>query len=345
MKVNHSILAAALCAGFASQAHAGFYVNDDAPVITAAEAFQKPKVVYASFAGTSAKLLGGSRAEIEAVADSLPNIDTIAIGTLAKSSKQMDLARRRVAAVKAVLLRHGYTSSQISTSVEMDPLADELDLDVKVTYRSQGGRLRMDTVRANRSAPQVSAISPQVPAMPMAPVPSPVAFTSYASSSPTAATALPASAAQGNQAVKLEFVKKIMAMASSKLISQESAIKLVNEYLANSGPAQPQTPSMQANADSMPVAPAAPQIVPFGEVPRVWTLAANKSLRDNIRDWAVTAGFSEPTWNASNLYQITYTSTYTGTFMEVLNQVSAAVPSIDFKVSRNTRRLEIVDHL
>jgi hypothetical protein len=134
-----------------------------------------------------------------------------------------------------------------------------------------------------------------------------------------------------------------MAMAASKLISQESAIKLVNEYLANMAPGQ--NPSADLAQRGVQAGPAAPQIVPFGEVPRVWTLAANKSLRDNIRDWSIAAGYGEPAWKVSEPYQVTYTSTYSGTFLEVLNQVSNAVPALDFRVSRNARRLDVVDHL
>jgi hypothetical protein len=209
-----------------------------------------------------------------------------------------------------------------------------------VTFRTSTQRPSLDAIRSARF----------VQPLPSQPVPAPAPASAYQylpAATPAqvgaAAGALSGAGSQQGQTAKLEFVKKIMAMASSKLISQESAIKLVNEYLANMAPVAGQTPT-QPTQEAMPAMANAPQIVPFGEVPRVWTLAANKSLRDNIRDWAVAAGYGEPAWTASNLYQVTYTSTFTGTFLEVLHQVANAVPSLDFRVSRAARRLDVVDH-
>ncbi|MEG2042266.1 MAG: hypothetical protein RR068_14310, partial [Hafnia sp.] len=61
-------------------------------------------------------------------------------------------------------------------------------------------------------------------------------------------------------------------------------------------PASAQNSIGETPRAAVPIVPMAPQIVPFGEVPQVWTLAANKSLRDNIRDWSITAGYGEPNW-------------------------------------------------
>lgn len=343
MKLKQSLLAAAFGACVVGQAQAGFYVNDDAPAITAAhpEAARRDKTVYASFSGP--KLQGTSRAELEAAA-AMSNPDSVVITTFARTARQMVAANHRVASVKAVLIRRGISPDRIAASAELDPQADSLDTDVQVTFKSSTQRPTLEAIRAAKF----------IPPSQFQPVTSPAPVNPYAAAyaRPAApSAALPAIAAptsQGQQsqnAAKLEFVKKIMAMASSKLISQESAIKLVNEYLANMAPVPGQGTATSEPQAAMPVMPAAPQIVPFGEVPRVWTLAANKSLRDNIREWAMTAGYGEPAWNASNLYQVTYTSTYTGTFLEVLNQVANSVPALDFRVSRNAHRVDVVDHM
>jgi hypothetical protein len=85
------------------------------------------------------------------------------------------------------------------------------------------------------------------------------------------------------------------------------------------------------------------QIVPASDVARTWTLAANKSLRENLEDWAQQAGYSKPAWSASTPYQITYTSNYSGTFVQVLSQIALAVPALDFQVSKGRHTLTVVD--
>lgn len=335
MKLNKSFLAAALGVCAVGQVQAGFYVSDDAPTITAAhpEAAHRNKTVYASFAGS--KLEGASRAELESAADEMPNPDTVVITTFARTAKQMASANHRIASVKAVLIRRGISPGRIEGSAALDPQADSLDTDVQVTFRVSTQRPTIEALRAARLV---------IPA-PVQPTPTPAATYTYAAPPMTTPTVQvgPTAGYASQNAAKLEFVKKIMAMSESKLISQASAVKLVNEYLSNMAPGQnPSADLPQQNAQG---SPAAPQIVPFGEIPRVWTLAANKSLRDNIREWSLAAGYGEPAWNASNLYQVTYTSTYTGTFLEVLNQVSNSVPALDFRVSRNTHRLDVVDHM
>lgn len=332
MNLTQSILAIALGTVVYGQAQAGFFVNDDSPVIAVInqDAARKDKTIYASF--VNARLQGTSRGELETAAETLNNVGSVVITTYARTAKQMPAANRRITAVKAILIRKGFPADKLTGNAELDPQADALDSDVQVTFRSTP-ITNIDAIRARRLA-TVAVASAQ-------PLPAPAPAYTYAAT----AAAPPVVAQQSQSAAKLEFVKKIMSMASNKLISQESAVKLVNEYLANMAPVSAQTTMGDAPRPTAPIIPITPQIVPFGEVPQVWTLAANKSLRDNIRDWSIAAGYGEPNWAASNLYQVTYTSTYTGTFLEVLNQVSNAVPAVDFKISRNARRIEVVDHL
>lgn len=341
MKLKHCILSLTLGTVVFGQAHAGFFVSDDGPVIALAsqEAVRKDKTVYVSF--VNARLQGASRGELETAAETLNNVGSVIITTYARTNKQMTAANRRITAVKAILIRKGIPADQLIGNAELDPQADALDTDVQVTFRSTV-KPNIDAIRSRRFAAVTAAAA--VPVQPLPP-PAPAYINSATTGVAPNAAQLASAAQQGQSSTKLEFIKKIMAMASNKLISQESAVKLVNEYLANMAPASAQNSIGETPRAAVPIVPMAPQIVPFGEVPQVWTLAANKSLRDNIRDWSITAGYGEPNWAASNLYQITYTSTYTGTFLEVLNQVSNAVPSVDFKISRNARRIEVVDHM
>jgi hypothetical protein len=320
MNLKKSILAI-LVAAAAQQAQAGFYVNDDAPVITAAnpEQARKAKTVYASFTGT--RLSKASRTDLENLGDSPLDADSVAVSVYARNKQQLVAANRRALTVRSWLVRKGVAPDRIKVNAELDPDTDPLDTDIQIVFRSAPQRAIADTLRAARFVPPAVAI------------PLPIANAQAQS--------------QNSDSARLDFVKKIMSMAASKMISQESAVRLVGDYLANLGPNAaplPQTPATGVPSQSgSAIQPVPSQIVPFGEVPRVWTLAANRSLRDNLKDWAATAGYGEPNWTASNPYQVTYTSTYTGTFFEVLNQVASAVPTVDFRVSKNRRTIDVVD--
>lgn len=323
MNLKKSILAI-LVTAVAQQAQAGFYVNDDAPVITAAnpELARKNKTAYVSFTGT--RLSRVSRTDLENLGDTPLDADTVDLNVYAKNKQQLVVANRRALALRTWLVRKGVVPERIKVNAEVEPDSDPLDTDIQIVFRAAPKRPNVDALRTAKLVPQ-----PQAAALSSAPV--------------TGATAQ----TQPSEASKLDFVKKIMSMAASKMISQESAVRLVGDYLANLAPNAPPLPPastlMSQTQPSSPIQQTPMQIVPFGEVPRVWTLAANKSLRDNLKDWAAVGGYSEPKWAASNAYQITYTSTYTGTFFEVLNQVANAVPSIDFRVSKVNHTIEVVD--
>lgn len=161
----------------------------------------------------------------------------------------------------------------------------------------------------------------------------------------------------------MDFARRIMAMAQAKIISGDDAIRLMNEFL-NGQPgtlaAQPSATSAQQVvtpaapivggpiATAQPAYPVAqisaqPQIVAAADASRSWTLTANRTLRENLEDWAQQAGYTKPTWSASMPYQITYTSNFNGTFLQVLAQIAQAVPGLDFKVSKAQRTIAVVD--
>lgn len=343
MNFKRSLLAtsAALC--LTGSAHAAFFVNEDAPAVTAVhpEAARKDKRLYIPF--SKGRLSSASRAHLDNTIESYANLESVSITTYAPSRKALPAAQRRVAVVRSLMLRRGIPLEQINASAEVDPYIDPSDTDVQVVFKASTQRPTIESMRAARFVAQPLTL----PVSQQASAPIVHAQQIYPSQPSVQPATLAANATQpqpqGQNATTLAFVKKIMAMAQSKLISQESAVRLVNEYLANLPAGQGTSSASPESAQVQGALPATPQIVPFGEVPRVWTLAANKSLRDNIREWAITAGYSEPSWSASNLYQITYTSSFTGTFLEVLNQVASSVPTIDFRVSRNRRSIEVVD--
>jgi hypothetical protein len=339
MHFKQSLLAMAAALCLSSSVHAAFFVSDDAPAVNAMhpEVARKDKRVYVPF--TKGLLSSAARAHLDTTIDNFSNIETISITTYAPTRKALPAAQRRIAIIRSIMIRRGIPREQISVNAEVDPYIDPTDTDVQVVMRASTQRPNTEGMRAARlvgqpvsthlSAPIVYS-SPVVQAQPLQLAPQQTAISTPQQSQNTAT---------------LGFVKKIMAMASSKLITQESAVRLVNEYLANLPAPQENSTNTTGgtHGQAAMVVAGGPQIVPFGEVPRIWTLSANKSLRDNIREWAATAGYAELSWTASNLYQVTYSSKFTGTFLEVLNQVANNVPTVDFRVSRVQRTIQVVD--
>lgn len=314
LKPQLVVLLAALFSG--SAAHAAFFVSDDTPTVTAShpEAARRETTAYVSFYGNRPSRAG--RNTLENLSSAALAADSIAINAYAKTRAQLTMAKRRVAVLKDWLVKQGVSESKIQAWSELDPEDDPTDNDVQVVLRSS---LLIPTQDAIASAPLSPATLP-----PPAP--------------PQRAT----SGAVINDQVRLEIARRLMAMAQSKIISQEDAVRLVSDFLAANAPqAAPQLAPQITPAAAAP-APTA-QIVPTTDATRTWTLVANQSLQDNLRQWAKMAGYSEPEWAASNPYQVTYSSPYTGTFLQVLEQLSKVVPGLDFQVSQSRHTLRVVD--
>ncbi|MCS6496766.1 TcpQ domain-containing protein [Burkholderia thailandensis] len=317
LKPQLVVLLAALFSG--SAAHAAFFVSDDTPTVTAShpEAARRETTAYVSFYGNRPSRAG--RNTLENLSGAALAADSIAINAYGKTRAQLAIAKRRVAVLKDRLVKQGVPDSKIQAWAELDPEDDPTDNDVQVVLRSS---LLIPTQDAIASA----TLSP--PTLPP--------------SEPPQRSACGAGAVMNDQ-VRLEIARRLMAMAQSKIISQEDAVRLVSDFLAAN---TPQAASQQLTAQITPAAAAptpAAQIVPATEVLRTWTLAANQSLQDNLRQWAKMAGYSEPEWAASTPYQVTYSSPYTGTFLQVLEQLSKVVPGLDFQVSQSRHTLRVVD--
>ncbi|MCC7005959.1 MAG: type IV secretory system conjugative DNA transfer family protein [Ottowia sp.] len=79
------------------------------------------------------------------------------------------------------------------------------------------------------------------------------------------------------------------------------------------------------------------------ELPRLWVLSKDKTLKENLTDWANTAGWNPPIWDADNPYQIASTSSLNGTFVEVLERVFQSVPDLDIHVWKGPRNIRVSD--
>ncbi len=98
-----------------------------------------------------------------------------------------------------------------------------------------------------------------------------------------------------------------------------------------------------AKLQPMPNIRPAALIVPVADPSRTWTLQGNKTLKENLADFAREAGYSEPQWKAANPYMVTYTTKYTGTFLDVVGKLAGEVPALDFRVYSWKRTIEVVD--
>ncbi|MBN3815202.1 hypothetical protein G3N57_00640 [Paraburkholderia sp. Se-20369] len=335
MKTKLTYAVAMIALGAATTAQATFVVNDDAPSITAANPHGPKRETTSTLSFYGTRLSRASNSTLNDAAYDLVAADAISLNAYARNKALMVNAKRRVATVKDWLIAHGVQAAKIDIYTEISPNYDANDTDVQMTLRTI----------ANRSAPDAVRTPP-------------VAVAPY----DIAATPAPAPRAQSSMSEhdRLDFARRVMALAQAKVISGDDAIRLVNEFL-NGGqggtiqtaaaPAQQATPQPVVTAAlnaspnvGGPIAIAQPeQIIPASELSRTWTLAANKSLRENLEDWAAQAGYSKPTWSSSTPYQITYTSNYTGTFLQVLGQISQKVPLLDFQVSKSRHTLSVVD--
>lgn len=343
MKIKLTCAAALIALGSAATAHAAFVVNDDAPSITAANPQGPRREITSTLSFYGTRLSRAGKATLDSMNYDVVAADTVNLNAYAKSKALMVNAKRRIATVKDWLVAHGVPAAKIDVYTEVDPNDDASDTDVQMIVRTV----------ANHPAPEVVRTLP-------------------APAAPYDVTAQMQQRAQPSMSEheRLDFARRVMAMAQAKIISGDDAIRLINEFLngqANAGGTQQQGSSMAqqptqtfaSNVSPIVGAPIAavqpaqwplaagaaqpPQIMPAADVTRTWTLLASRSLRENLEDWAQQAGYTKPAWSASMPYQITYTSNYNGTFLQVLSQIAQAVPGLDFKVSKMQHTIAVVD--
>ncbi len=322
LKPHALVLLTALAS--ANAAHAAFYVNEDAPTIAASNPLPLPARAdatdYVTFHGSY--LTHEGKDTLQGLLGKAQNASSITLSATTRSHAQLGTVRKRVATVKNWLVKNGVPASTIQTGTELDPQDDPSDTDVQVLVRSGGAN-------GPTSLPQDIPLANTKPAV----LPTPT---------------VPAANAAGNgmtDEMRLQIARRLMAMAQNKMISEDDALRLVSDFL-NNNPAAATTPaagstSPQISAPAQAqISVAAPVIV---ETPRTWTLVAGKSLQENIQEWAKEAGYAAPDWMASAPYQVNYSSPYAGTFVQVLQQINALVPGLDFLVSQSRRTLTVVD--
>lgn len=305
----------------AGAAHAAFYVSEDAPAppITASNPLPLPArpdtTEYVEFHG--AYLTHDGKDTLQEALGKAQTASSITLSATTRSRAQLATARKRVAIVKNWLVKNGVAASSIQASTELDPQDDPSDTDVQLVVHSGG-------TNAPPILPRDIPLADRQPAV-----------------LPAATSASNAANSGMTDEMRLQIARRLMAMAQNKMISEDDAVRLVNDFLSNNPAAAPAAAGQQISAAAQPqISVAAPAII---ETPRTWTLVAGKSLQENLSEWAKEAGYASPDWKTATPYQVNYSSPYAGTFLQVLQQVNAQVPGLDFLVSQSRHTLTVVD--
>jgi hypothetical protein len=141
--------------------------------------------------------------------------------------------------------------------------------------------------------------------------------------------------------VKLAILKNLITLGQNKVIKADEVLVLVSSLLKNEEPStlsKPVTPPLSVSPSFMPS-----QFAVESDIERIWTLSHNKTLRENLEEWAQIANWQTPRWESTHNYTITFSSTIKGTFLQLLNEVANAVPEIDLRVSKSQRFFSITD--
>lgn len=131
--------------------------------------------------------------------------------------------------------------------------------------------------------------------------------------------------------VRIGTLQRILKMAKDGIIAPADAINVMAELLEATKVSAPATPTQiivrqQNMADQITVSQ--------------WSLAANKSLRQNLNDWATLAGWKPLIWDIPSDFDVTYSSVIEGDFMVALEKVSTAA-NLDFFVRKSAKEIRV----
>lgn len=309
-----------LLAALSGTSHAAFYVDEDAPQQTAIQpsTISRPQNYDIPFYVKRSQLGRSGRKALQGLLNEAKQSDSILITGYGDARNGIALGRQRGNAIRQWLVQHGVESSKIivgeSPGINPSDTVNVFTSTVTFSRYQAGAGLSPDR---QRSASLVKTSKEQ---------PQPVEL----SSSP----ALPQTVI--NDPVKLAIANKLVALGQSKVIKPEDAMALLAEFLKNQDAA-----ILQGVSGAQPTV--IPQFIPVIEVSREWTLSSSKTLQANLEDWAKAAGWEKPVWESYTPYQVTFSSTMKGTFLEVLGQIAKAAPELDFQVLKNKRAIRVVD--
>lgn len=321
---------AACLMGAIGQAQASYsVVDDEPPATTASRRGETIRNQTVPFAAGSGRLGPQGRNAIQDILQSVSKNDSITITGRPDARSNAALAYQRAYAIRAMLLQRGIGSARIK--IETDSSANIAQAGV---YMSVVNVAPAGDQPASRASVNFSAVLPgPAPAVP--------------------ARLAPEQSTLANSDVRLFIVNKLLDINANGKIDPQTAITIMKEFTQNNVAAAPQ----QMAAIMAPVAPvivqpqqpspvqevkesaiAAPKPVPvaasdFSASPETvpkpkWVLDTNKTLKDNMEDWAKKAGY-RLNWKASNYIRVNTARTYENKdFLEVARIIAASTAGL-----------------
>lgn len=340
MKLRACTLLLAAYSGFTGTVQAAFYVNDDAPqpiaLQPAVQRVSTSQTFDVPFYFRRAQLGPTGRRALDDMLLTAHRADVVTITGYGDSSGLTSLAGDRANTIRAWLIEHGVPATKIVATEESGVRAGSSPSVFNSTIVISTG---VPTPAVSTDQRYAATLVPKSSTTPQPTLPVPA--------SPTPPTI--------SDQTKLAIANKLIALGQNKLIKPEDAVLLLAEFLkmqeTSATPPAPTTPPPQPQIATFPptvqqplISPAPQaQVVPAAEAPRAWTLSSGKTLQENLTEWATQAGWDKPIWEATNPYQITFSSSMNGTFLDVLGQIAKAVPELDFQVWKGKRIFRVSD--
>lgn len=315
-----TVLSLSLALTFAGTAHAGFTVDDRAPQMTALNQqplqAQTPVVQEISldvpFVPRHSWINLVGKTALKEHLDEIKDSDQVRITTYAARPQSTSIQKLRGSVLKQWLTANGIASGRITVIDSPETFPDDPSANTATI-----------TLIQRKLAPPPAPARAPIPAQPAYELQS-----HYPQPPARIATVEPSGVI--NDKVRLTLVQKIVAMAQNKLVKPEDAVTMLAEIL-----------KMQEATSVASLPPAVASAVAI-DLPRTWTLDHRKTLRENVTEWSKIAKWEVPDWKSSTTFEFS-DATLSGTFLDVLEQLSKAVPALDFRADKTYRTLTVAD--
>lgn len=301
MKRKSSLLLIPLL--LANTAHAAFYVDEDVPqqvVVNQRVISENPKpttlptyTYNVPFFNSHYTLGKKGQKTLSNILTELKKTEGITIQGRPDPSNldNTDVARRRANTIKRWLVANGIKASKISVEI----VREAKYTDMANVYASTiiTAEAEVETVTPPPNTLYVRRISAST-------------HTDYGYHN---------NQAESN-AVPMSAIQRILNLVTSKQLSAEEAIKLLEIQLGNKVTTSPSTikPVILPAKNSVTIA--------YHQEPDTWILNEKDTLKKNLEDWVRAAKWNNLQWRATQQYRIGKTVTINGAFPDVLRQVT-----------------------
>lgn len=328
--MKHNLLTIAILAIFSTPVHASFYVDDDAPQVTAAVPLPAlPQAQTTSeinidliFAPKQSWITLLGKRKLKATLEEFRTADEITITTYKTFPASAWTQRLRGQSIKQWLVVNDVSASKITVVVDDTETVSQDDPSANTSYITLRQRKTLPSNASTQASPRYATLVRPEQIKPISAIYQPT-------------TAREAPRELITDTVKLALVQKIVSMSQNKVVKPEDAMNMLAEILKMRDGTPSTIPALAT--------PLAASIMAI-DLPRTWTLDGTKPLRENVEDWSKIAKWEPPAWNSATSFKFT-TSTLTGTYLDVLGQIAKAVPTLDFKANRTLRTLSVFDIL